>query len=405
MKVFCVGGAVRDELLGLPVQDRDWVVVGSTPEEMLSRGFTPVGKDFPVFLHPRTHEEYALARTERKSGRGYHGFTFHTSPEVTLEEDLARRDLTINAIAKAEDGTLIDPFGGRADLEKKILRHVSPAFAEDPVRILRVARFAARFADFSIAPETLALMRAMVENGEVDHLVPERVWQELARGLMEHRPSRMFESLRACGALAKLLPELDRLWGVPQRADYHPEVDTGVHVMMVIDMAARLNLSLPARFAALTHDLGKGMTPAEILPRHVGHEQKSVALIEPLAARLKVPAACRDLALLVARFHGDLHKVAELRPETQLKILERCDALRRPARFTEILAACEADYRGRLGWEDKDYAAARSWRQALAAAQAVDAGAIAKACADPQQIPARIHEARVAAIKAVSTAP
>ncbi|MEW5780810.1 MAG: multifunctional CCA addition/repair protein [Pseudomonadota bacterium] len=405
MKVFCVGGAVRDELLGLPVQDRDWVVVGSTPEEMLSRGFTPVGKDFPVFLHPRTHEEYALARTERKSGRGYHGFTFHTSPEVTLEEDLARRDLTINAIAKAEDGTLIDPFGGRADLEKKILRHVSPAFAEDPVRILRVARFAARFADFSIAPETLALMRAMVENGEVDHLVPERVWQELARGLMEHHPSRMFESLRACGALAKLLPELDRLWGVPQRADYHPEVDTGVHVMMVIDMAARLNLSLPARFAALSHDLGKGMTPAEILPRHVGHEQKSVALIEPLAARLKVPAACRDLALLVARFHGDLHKVAELRPETQLKILERCDALRRPARFTEILAACEADYRGRLGWEDKDYAAARSWRQALAAAQAVDAGAIAKACADPQQIPARIHEARVAAIKAVSTAP
>ncbi|WP_131110011.1 multifunctional CCA addition/repair protein [Sulfuricystis thermophila] len=405
MKVFCVGGAVRDELLGLPVQDRDWVVVGSTPEEMLSRGFTPVGKDFPVFLHPRTHEEYALARTERKSGRGYHGFTFHTSPEVTLEEDLARRDLTINTIAKAEDGTLIDPFGGRADLEKKILRHVSPAFAEDPVRILRVARFAARFADFSIAPETLALMRAVVENGEVDHLVPERVWQELARGLMEHRPSRMFESLRACGALAKLLPELDRLWGVPQRADYHPEVDTGVHVMMVIDMAARLNLSLPARFAALTHDLGKGMTPAEILPRHVGHEQKSVALIEPLAARLKVPAACRDLALLVARFHGDLHKVAELRPETQLKILERCDALRRPARFTEILAACEADYRGRLGWEDKDYAAARSWRQALAAAQAVDAGAIAKACADPQQIPARIHEARVAAIKAVSTAP
>lgn len=405
MKVFCVGGAVRDELLGLPVQDRDWVVVGSTPEEMLSRGFTPVGKDFPVFLHPRTHEEYALARTERKSGRGYHGFTFHTSPEVTLEEDLARRDLTINAIAKAEDGTLIDPFGGRADLEKKILRHVSPAFAEDPVRILRVARFAARFADFSIAPETLALMRAMVENGEVDHLVPERVWQELARGLMEHRPSRMFESLRACGALAKLLPELDRLWGVPQRADYHPEVDTGVHVMMVIDMAARLNLSLPARFAALTHDLGKGMTPAEILPRHVGHEQRSVALLEPLCERLRVPAACRDLALLVARFHGDLHKVAELRPETQLKILERCDALRRPARFTEILAACEADYRGRLGWEDKDYAAARSWRQALAAAQAVDAGAIAKACADPQQIPARIHEARVAAIKAVSTAP
>ena len=399
MKVYCVGGAVRDQLLGLPVQDRDWVVVGATPEELLARGFTPVGKDFPVFLHPQTHEEYALARTERKRGHGYHGFIFHASPDVTLEEDLARRDLTINAIAQAEDGALIDPFGGRADLARKILRHVSPAFAEDPVRILRVARFAARFHDFTLADETLQLMRRMVEAGEVDHLVPERVWQELARGLMEARPARMFETLRACGALAKLLPELERLWGVPQRADFHPEVDTGRHVMMVIDMAARLGLSLPARFAALTHDLGKGLTPAELLPRHVGHEERSVALIKPLCARLRAPAACRELALLVARYHGEIHKIAELRPETQLKILERCDALRRPARFDEILAACEADFRGRLGWEEKTYAAAHAWRQALAAIRAVDAAAIARATDDPAQIPARIHAARIAALR------
>jgi tRNA nucleotidyltransferase (CCA-adding enzyme) len=404
MKVYCVGGAVRDQLLGLPVQDRDWVVVGATPEELLARGFTPVGQDFPVFLHPQTHEEYALARTERKRGHGYHGFIFHASPDVTLEEDLARRDLTINAIAQAEDGALIDPFGGRADLARKILRHVSPAFAEDPVRILRVARFAARFHDFTLADETLQLMRRMVEAGEVDHLVPERVWQELARGLMEARPARMFETLRACGALAKLLPELERLWGVPQRADFHPEVDTGRHVMMVIDMAARLGLSLPARFAALTHDLGKGLTPAELLPRHVGHEERSVALIKPLCARLRAPAACRELALLVARYHGEIHKIAELRPETQLKILERCDALRRPARFDEILAACEADFRGRLGWEEKTYAAAHAWRQALAAIRAVDAAAIARATDDPAQIPARIHAARIAALK-TATAP
>ena len=411
MKRYCVGGAVRDALLGLPVQDRDWVVVGATPEQMIGQGFKPVGRDFPVFLHPQTREEYALARTERKTAPGYAGFVFHAAADVTLEEDLARRDLTINAMAQDEDGALIDPHGGRADLEKKILRHVSPAFAEDPVRILRVARFAARFADFSVAPETLALMRAMVANGEVDALVAERVWQELARGLMERAPSRMFLTLRECGALAKLLPELDRLWGVPQRADYHPEVDTGVHVMMVIDMAARLGLSLPARFAALTHDLGKGETPADILPRHIGHELKSVRLLEPLCQRLRVPAGCRDVARLVARFHGDMHKVDQLRPETRLKILERCDALRRPARFEEVLGACEADYRGRRGWEEKEYSAAATWRNALAAIQSVDAGAIAReaqACADPAQIPARIHEARVnalAAIKSSSAAP
>ncbi len=401
MRIYCVGGAIRDELLGLPVQDRDWVVVGGTPEDMLARGYTPVGRDFPVFLHPRTHEEYALARTERKTAPGYAGFVFHAAADVTLEEDLARRDLTINAMARQMDdgdGVLVDPYGGRADLERKILRHVSPAFAEDPVRILRIARFAARFADFSVAPETLELMRAMTDNGEVDALVPERVWQELARGLMEQKPSRMFETLRACGALARLLPELDRLWGVPQRADFHPEVDTGVHVMMVIDMAARLGLSLPARFAALTHDLGKGTTPADILPRHIGHEHRSVELLDPLCARLRVPTDCRDVARLVARYHGDIHKIAELRPETVVKLLERCDALRRPARFADILGACEADYRGRLGCGERDYAAAPLWRRALAAVQGVDAGAVARATLEPAQIPARVHEARVRAV-------
>ncbi len=401
MKIYCVGGAVRDALLGLPVRDRDWVVVGATPEMMLAQGFTPVGRDFPVFLHPETHEEYALARTERKTAPGYAGFAFHAAPDVTLEADLARRDLTINAMARApenEGGELIDPYGGRADLDLKLLRHVSPAFTEDPVRILRVARFAARFTGSSLAPETLALMRHMVNAGEIDALVAERVWQELARGLMEAQPSRMFEILRECGALQRLLPELDRLWGVPQRADFHPEVDTGVHVMMVIDMAARLGLSLPARFAALTHDLGKAETPADILPRHIGHELKSATLLEPLCARLRVPADCRDLARLVARFHGDMHKIVQLRPDTQLRILERCDALRRPARFEEVLGACEADYRGRLGKADKPYDAADAWRAALAAVQTVDAGAIAQACDDPGQIPVRIHAARVAAL-------
>jgi len=400
MQIFCVGGAVRDGLLGLPVQDRDWVVVGATPEEMLARGFQPVGRDFPVFLHPHTHEEYALARTERKSAPGYAGFVFHTAPDVTLEEDLARRDLSINAMAQQEDGTLIDPYGGRADLSARVLRHVSPAFAEDPVRILRVARFAARFGDFSVAPQTLELMRAMVDNGEVDALVPERIWQELARGLMEAQPSRMFDTLRTCGALARLMPELDRLWGVPQRADFHPEIDTGVHVMMVIDMAARLGLSLPARFAALTHDLGKGTTPPDILPRHHGHEVRSAKLLEPLCQRLRVPADCRETARVVARYHGDIGKVAELRTDTILRILEACDALRRPARFEEILGACEADWRGRLGYTEQAFAAAALWRTALSIVRSVDAGAIARSCEDPAQIPERIHAARVSALAA-----
>ena len=409
MKIYAVGGAVRDELLGLPVKDRDWVVVGATPQDMLAQGYLAVGRDFPVFLHPQTREEYALARTERKTAPGYAGFAFHAAPGVTLEQDLIRRDLTINAIAKDEAGAIIDPHGGRADLAARVLRHVSPAFAEDPVRILRVARFAARFADFTIAAETMDLMRGMVAAGEVDALVAERVWQELARGLMEARPSRMFEVLRECGALLRLLPELNALWGVPQRADYHPEIDTGVHVMMVIDMAARLGAELPTRFAALTHDLGKGLTPADILPRHYGHEAKSVALLEGICERLRVPVECRDVARLAARFHGDMHRVAELRPETRLSVLERCDALRRPQRFELILLACEADYRGRLGWEERDYAPAAAWRAALTAVRSVDAGAIARATAaeregraDPQAIARNVSAARIAALKAAS---
>ena len=407
MEIYAVGGALRDELLGLPVKDRDWVVVGATPQDMLEHGFVAVGRDFPVFLHPQTHEEYALARTERKTAPGYTGFAFHAAPGVTLEQDLVRRDLTINAIARDAAGAIIDPHDGRADLAARVLRHVSPAFAEDPVRILRVARFAARFADFSIAAETMELMRGMVAAGEVDALVSERVWQELARGLMAARPSRMFEVLRECGALSRLLPELDALWGVPQRADYHPEVDTGVHVMMVIDMSARLDAALPARFAALTHDLGKGATPSDILPRHYGHEAKSVVLLEAVCERLRVPTDCRDLARLVARFHSDIHRVEQLRPETRLTVLERCDALRRPERFELVLRACEADYRGRLGWEERDYTPASAWRTALAAVRAVDAGAIARdtvARADPQAIAHNIEVARIAALRDLKAA-
>jgi len=355
-----------------------------------------------VFLHPKTGEEYALARTERKTAPGYSGFAFHAAPGVTLEDDLVRRDLTINAMAKDEAGAISDPHRGRDDLAARVLRHVSPAFAEDPVRILRVARFAARFVNFSVAAETLQLMRQMVDSGEVDALVPERVWQELARGLMEARPSRMFEVLRECGALDRLLPEVSVLWGIPQRADYHPEVDTGVHVMMVIDMAAALDAPLPARFAALTHDLGKGLTPAAILPRHHGHESKSVQLIEPLCERLRVPTDCRDVARLVARFHGDMHRVAELRPETRLKVLESCDALRRPERFEQILLACEADYRGRLNWGERPYAQATIWRQALVAIRQVPAGEIARTASEPARIAEKIHAARLAALRAIA---
>ena len=401
MKIYSVGGAVRDELLGLPVQDRDYVVVGASVADMVARGFRPVGRDFPVFLHPETNEEYALARSERKTAPGYHGFVFHAEPDVTLEQDLARRDLTINAIAKDGDGTLVDPYHGRVDIAARVLRHVSSAFVEDPVRVLRVARFAARFHDFAIAPETLALMRQMVADGEVDHLVAERVWQELAKGLMEARPSRMFETLRDCGALARILPELDALFGVPQRVDFHPEVDTGVHTLMAVDMSARLGLSLTARFAALMHDIGKGTTPAEILPRHLGHAAAGVELLKSLCERLRVPSECRDLALLVARFHGEIHKVAELKPATIVKLIEHCDGLRRPSRFKELLAACESDYRGRGGYQERPYPQAQRWQRALDATRSVDAGAIARACEDPAQVPHRVHEARVAAVKAL----
>ena len=385
MKIYMVGGAVRDRLLQRPVHDTDWVVVGATPEDMTARGFTPVGRDFPVFLHPETHEEYALARTERKSGMGYRGFVVHTAPDVTLEEDLARRDLTINAIAAPADWTgaedVFDPYHGQADLQARVLRHVTEAFREDPVRILRVARFAARFTDFHVAPETLQLMREMVDAGEADHLVPERVWQEISRGLMEAQPSRMFEVLRACGALRVLLPELDRLWGVPQRAEYHPEVDSGVHAMLVLDMAAQLQSPLSVRFACLCHDFGKGTTPAEMLPRHIGHEQRSARLLQGVCARWRVPNDCKELADVVAREHGNIHRSGELNAAAVLRLLERCDALRKPARFAEALLACECDARGRTGFEDRPYPQRQRLQTALDAALAVDTAPVAQAAA------------------------
>ncbi|MDB5920727.1 MAG: multifunctional addition/repair protein [Massilia sp.] len=412
MKTYVVGGAVRDELLGLPVKDRDWVVVGATPEHMLAAGFRPVGKDFPVFLHPETQEEYALARTERKTAPGYHGFVFHTAPDVTLEDDLVRRDLTINAIARADDGTLTDPFGGRADIDAKVFRHVSSAFAEDPVRILRLARFAARFPEFSVAPETLALMRQMVEHGEVDALVPERVWQEIARGLMEAAPSRMLAVLRDCGALARIMPELDKLWGVPQPPLHHPEVDTGVHMMLVIDYAADCRFDLPVRFAALMHDLGKGVTPPEHWPSHHGHEGLGVKLIGALCKRLKVPNECRELALMTAREHGNVSRAQILRANTIVTLFERCDAFRKPARFEQMLLASECDFRGRGGrcgssgggddFRLKPYPQAPHLLGALAAARGVDAGEVAQRHADkPDRIKEAVHAARVSAVKAV----
>ena len=381
MKIYQVGGAVRDALLGLPVHDRDWLVVGGTPEAMVAQGFTPVGRDFPVFLHPQTHEEYALARTERKSGHGYQGFTVYTSPDVTLEEDLARRDLTINAIAAPADWTgaeaVFDPYHGVADLQAKVLRHVTEAFAEDPVRILRVARFAARFTDFSVAPETMALMQAMVQAGEVAHLVPERVWQEISRGLMEAQPERMFAVLRACGALAVLLPELDRLWGVPQRADYHPEVDTGLHTMLVLGQAVQQQAPLAVRWACLVHDLGKGTTPADVLPRHIGHEQRGAKLVRQVGERWRVPKECSELAELVAAEHGNIHRSLDLSPAAVLRLLQRCDALRKPERFAQALWACECDARGRWGFEAAAYPQRGRLAQALAVALGVATGPIA----------------------------
>ena len=416
MGVFVVGGAVRDALMGQRVNDRDWVVVGSTPEAMSAQGYVPVGKDFPVFLHPQTREEYALARTERKTARGYKGFAVQAAPDVTLEEDLARRDLTVNAMAVPEalahqapstwTGQIVDPYGGQRDLQSKVLRHVTKAFAEDPVRILRLARFAARFADFSVAGDTMALMRQMVEDGEVDHLVPERVWQELAKGLMAPKPSRMFEVLRECGALKVLLPELDRLWGVPQRPEYHPEIDTGVHMMLVMDMAARLNMPLPVRVACLMHDLGKGTTPADVLPRHIGHEGRSVKLLQKVCERLRVPTDCKELAEVVAREHGNIHRSAELGPEALMRLLERCDAIRQPERFARVLQACECDARGRLGFDDAAYPQADRLLKAQQAALSVETAPIAQAAAAQglkgPKIGEQIAKARIQAIALAS---
>jgi tRNA nucleotidyltransferase (CCA-adding enzyme) len=403
MKVYLVGGAVRDALMGHAGADRDWVVVGGTPEALVAQGYQPVGKDFPVFLHPDTHEEYALARTERKTARGYHGFSIHASPDVTLEEDLARRDLTINAIAQDGD-ILIDPYGGQRDIRAKVLRHVTKAFREDPVRILRLARFAGRFPDFTVAPETMALMREMVAEGEVDALVSERVWQELSRGLMGAKPSRMLQVLRECGALQRLLPEVNQLYGVPQRAEYHPEIDTGIHLEMVLDASARMNAPLDARFACLCHDLGKGTTPADVLPRHIGHEQRSEKLTRALCTRWRVPVECKELAELVAREHGNIHQSLGFGAEAVLRLLVRCDALRRPERFLLALQACECDARGRLGKEDEAYAQGPRLALLLKAAQSVNSAVIsAQALQDGLKGPAvgaRIDAARLAAIAA-----
>ena len=412
MQTYLVGGAVRDALLGLPVKDRDWVVVGATPEQLLAQGYLPVGRDFPVFLHPRTHEEYALARTERKTGPGYHGFVFHAAPDVSLQEDLARRDLTINAMAVAAhslkpDGTLgadkhqiIDPWGGQADLAQRRFRHVTPAFREDPVRILRVARLAARFAEFTVAPDTLALMREMVLAGEADHLVPERVWQELATGLMEAVPSRMFSVLRDCGALARLLPEVEALWGVPQRPEHHPEIDTGVHLLLVLDLCARLNASLAVRFACLCHDLGKGSTPPDLWPRHLGHEGRSVGLLRQLAERLRVPTACRELAELLGQEQAGLQTCTELDAAGLLQLLQRCDAFRRPERLAQIAlaGACLS-----LAEPAAAHPAGQCLLAALAAAQSVDTATVSAqaqaAGAGGRDIGQAIYQARVAALK------
>ena len=433
-----VGGAVRDALLGLPVVDRDWVVVGSTPDELMARGFLPVGKDFPVFLHPTTKEEYALARTERKTARGYHGFAVHAAPDVTLEQDLARRDLTINSIAACalidwatgQFGTevdldlenLIDPYGGQRDIKAKVLRHVTHAFREDPVRILRVARFAARFADFSVAPETMLLMQDMVADGEVDALVAERVWQELSRGLMQSAPSRMFEVLRACGALKRLLPEVDQLWGVPQLSDYHPEIDTGVHLMMVLGMAARLNASLPVRFACLMHDLGKGIklgSDSNFIGQKSGLPAAQGAAMElesdpnlmsakfsrAVCERLRVPVECRELADVVAREHGNINRSSEFGAAALTRLLERCDAFRKPQRFADVLLACECDARGRLGLHDSAYPQRERLLSVLKAAQSVVTSVIAEAAVaqglDGKAIGEQVHAARVSAVAAL----
>lgn len=399
MKIYLVGGAVRDDLLGLPVRERDWVVVGSTPDELRAAGYKPVGKDFPVFLHPQTGEEYALARKERKTGPGYKGFETQFSADVTLEEDLERRDLTINAIAKDPDtGALIDPFGGQRDIEARVLRHVSPAFVEDPVRVLRVARFAARFAPmgFSVAPETIELMRQIAARGELDALVPERVWQETQRALEMPAPWRFFEVLREGDALRVIFPEIDALFGVPQPEQWHPEIDSGVHTMMVLQQATRMSEDPVVRFAALVHDLGKGTTPSHEWPKHIAHEHRSAGLIESLCTRLKIPNAYRDTAVQVGRHHLLAHKALELRPSTLLDLMEHLDAFRRPERFEQYVIACEADARGRKGLEDRDYPQSAYLRRARAVAAAVRPGEEQRAGLNGEQIAEWVRKERVA---------
>lgn len=403
MQIYLVGGAVRDKLLGYPYSERDWVVVGASPQAMEAEGFRAVGKDFPVFLHPDTKEEYALARTERKTGPGYTGFDFYAASDVTLAQDLQRRDLTINSIAEDSDGKLVDPYNGKADLDNKMLRHVSAAFSEDPVRILRVARFAARYhhLGFQVAEETLQLMRDMVNNGEVDHLVAERVWKEWQRALSEKSPGQFIEVLRQCGALQAIMPEIDNLFGVPQRADHHPEIDTGIHSLMVLEQACLLSEDTDVRFAALVHDLGKATTPKDVLPRHIGHEVRSLDLINGLCERLAVPKAYRELALAVARDHTNCHRALELRPETIVKLLQRLDAFRRPEKLQQFLLCCEADARGREGLEDRDYPQADYLRQAYNLCQAINTQDIIAAGYTGKAIGEQLHKQRITALKAI----
>lgn len=404
---YLVGGAVRDALLGRRVKDRDWVVIGATPEAMLDAGFVAVGRDFPVFLHPDTHEEHALGRTERKSAAGYRGFVVHATPDVTLEDDLRRRDFTINAIAQDEAGALFDPFDGQRDLNARVLRHVSPAFAEDPVRILRAARFMARYAElgFRIADETLDLMRAMVEAGEVDHLVPERIWQELHTALAEPQPSAMLQALRACGALQRILPEVDALYGVEQRIEFHPEVDAGIHTEMVLDAGARLAPGdALIGFCGLTHDLGKALTPMHVRPKHIGHEQTGLAPLRALAARLKVPAEYLAQAEIVCREHLNVHRLDELRDDTVLKLIERCDGFRKPERIGRLGLCCEADKRGRLGCADVDYPARAELNRLHAAARSVQARDLAIEGLTGEAIAAVVRAARLRAIVAARQA-
>ncbi|MDO4434512.1 MAG: multifunctional CCA addition/repair protein [Alysiella sp.] len=402
MQIYLVGGAVRDALLGLTVQDRDWVVVGASADDLLNQGYLAVGKDFPVFLHPETHEEYALARTERKTGQGYTGFAVYTSPDISLEQDLLRRDLTINAMAQDLSGSLIDPYGGQHDLQNGILRHVSPAFTEDPVRILRTARFAARYG-FQVAPETMQLMQNMVANGEVNALVAERVWQELSKGLMEKQPARMFEVLRECGALSILLPEIDALFGVPQPEAHHPEIDSGIHTLMVVQRAAQMNLSLPERYAALLHDLGKALTPKEMLPKHIGHDMAGLKPVRAVNQRWRVPKVCAELAELVCRFHIRLHQISQIkRAQAILKLLQETDAFRRPERFQAALNVCQADAQGRLGLNNTPYPQKQQWLALLHAAQQAPTAEIAKQYANqPEKIAQAITQTRINLIQAV----